>query len=92
MLVQWVVKEAMIGPICREEMRTLTSAYSEATGRSIDAISRKYYGKSGFLAKFIAGKMSMKISIYDRIMDDMRADLAALRQSGTSRTAVSVDN
>lgn len=81
----------MIGPICREKMRTVTAAYAEATGRSIDAISRKYYGKSGLLAEFIAGRVSMNISVYDKVMNKIMADMATLQSPGTTGTDAVVD-
>ena len=82
----------MIGPICRDEMRALTTAYTKATGRNLSQISRKYYGKSGFLARFLAGTSSMEIATFDSIMNQIRADLLGIERPEALRRAAPVDN
>lgn len=77
----------MIEPICREEMRALTAEYAKATGLTISAISRKHYGKSGFLTSFLSGEKTMFFKVYDRIMGDIRAELAALASAAVPKNA-----
>ena len=72
----------MIGPICREEMRVLTAAYAKITGRGLAAISRKYYGNSRFLSRFIAGDVSMEIKTFDELTERIRADLSVMAARG----------
>jgi hypothetical protein len=58
-------------------MRVAVEACAKATGRSISAISRDYYGQSGFLAQFIAGKTTMQIKKYDEVMGKIRDGMAS---------------
>ena len=75
----------MIAQTCRDEMRALAALYTATTGSSLSAISRKYYGKSGFLPRFVAGDASMSIDKYDRIMGQIRDDLTELAAKNGDR-------
>ena len=75
----------MIDQTCRDEMRALAALYTATTGSSLSAISRKYYGKSGFLSDFVAGTKTMSIKKYDKIMSQIRDDLTELAAKNGDR-------
>ena len=83
-----MLETAMLGPRCRKELRVLTTAFTEATGRSLSAISKEYYGKSSFLGKFLDGETTMGIKKYDELTEKIRTDLDALSaRRGTAAAA-----
>lgn len=78
-----VVLGVMIEKKCREDLRALTTAWCEATGRTLTAASRKFYGKSRVFPDFLKGAGSMSIRAFDQSMAKMQADLTRL--AGSSR-------
>lgn len=58
----------MISTICRDNLKAIAQAYGKATGQSVTAISKEFYGNSAFLPKFFSGTQSISIDKYDNMI------------------------
>lgn len=58
----------MIAKTARKNLLAIARAYANATGTTIPAVSRKFYGKSGFLTDFSAGRQSITLSKMEEII------------------------
>lgn len=56
-----------IEKLLRENMLKVVAAYRKATGKSLDAVSREFYGKTPFLREFAAGNGSISIKKYGHL-------------------------
>lgn len=61
-------KRAMIERTARKNLIKIAKAYAKATGTTLSAVSRKFYGKHGFLADFAKGKQSITLSNIERMV------------------------
>lgn len=57
----------------RENLLAVAEAYGRATGEAQRTISRRFYGRADFLAKFRAGKQNISLRNYQDILDKFRA-------------------
>lgn len=60
--------DAMMGNICRDNLRLLVQAYGRATGTPVGQISKRFYGNVKFLREFLKGKQSMSIKKFDQVV------------------------
>lgn len=62
------IYRAMIAKILRENLLTLAKAYAKATGSTLPAVSKRFYGNVGFFADFRAGDASISIDKYEVVV------------------------
>lgn len=67
----------MIEPDARANLVRIAKAYAKATGSTLSAVSRKFYGKAAFLEDFGAGRCSMTFSNFDRLLGALRKNWPA---------------
>jgi hypothetical protein len=59
----------------RENIRLIVDAYREATGASLSAVSKRFYGNASFLKAFLDGeKNSMSIDRLGHMLDEIRSE------------------
>lgn len=63
-----------VDSILRENLLTICHAFSKATGKSMEAISRKYHGTFTFLGNYKSGKSSVQTNTYQAIIDKIMVD------------------
>lgn len=62
----------MIEPSARRNLIRIATVYAKATGLTLSAVSRKFYGKAAFLADFKSGSQSITFSNMDRLLKAFR--------------------
>jgi hypothetical protein len=62
----------MFNKIVRDNLWAIAAAYAKATGRSMAAISKEFYGRGNFLKNVKAGKHSLSVPQVDRILGKFR--------------------
>ena len=60
-----------IETVARDNLKALAHAYSKATGRTVTAISKEFYGNVNVFDAFFAGDQSIRLSIYSGIIKEM---------------------
>ncbi len=63
-----------IAQTCRDNLRTIIASYRKATGASLSAVSKNFYGNAGFLESFLAGRQSMSIGKFEEVVESIRAE------------------
>jgi hypothetical protein len=61
-----------IAQTCRDNLRTIIASYRKATGASLSAVSKNFYGNAGFLESFLAGRQSMSIGKFEEVVQQLR--------------------
>lgn len=64
----------MFAEIGRSNLLKLADAYAKATGMSLSAVSRKFYGNVTFLPEFKKGVQSISLRKFDEVVDKFRAE------------------
>ena len=73
-MVNGVLITAMIAKILRDNLVTLAKTYAKATGSTLAAVSKRFYGNEGFFADFRAGETSISIDKYDAVVKSFQAE------------------
>jgi hypothetical protein len=64
----------MIAETLRENLILIASAYAKATRTTLSYVSKRFYGKTAFLADFKRGDCSISIDKYDQIVTAIQDD------------------
>lgn len=66
-------KAPMFNKIVRDNLLAIAAAYRRATGRSLSAVSKEFFGRGNFLLNIKAGKHSLSVPQVDRVLKKFRA-------------------
>lgn len=66
------MQPAPVAATCRTNLRLIVAAYRQATGSSLSAVSKAFYGNAGFLDSFLKGTQSMSIDKYETVVTNLR--------------------
>lgn len=64
----------MHAPIARANILALATAYADATGMTVDQISKKFYGRGDFIGVFVIRKASISVDKLDAMIDRFAAE------------------
>lgn len=64
----------MIEEAIRDNVKAIVKAYSRATKLPIRTISKKFYGKSTFLADFFAAEHSLSVETLEKMLQKFAAE------------------
>lgn len=64
----------MHAPIARANILALATAYADATGMTVDQISKKFYGRTDFIGSFVVRKASISVDKLDAIIAKFEAN------------------
>jgi hypothetical protein len=63
----------VISRIVRENLLSIIAAYRKATGKSLTAVSKQFYGNSTFFRTLKSGDHSITVARLDTMLEDIRA-------------------
>ena len=63
----------MIKRVIRKNLLDIANAYRKATGQTLSAVSREFYGNSNFLSEFRAGRQSLSVDKLNDVVEQFRA-------------------